>query len=449
MRGNRFNAGQDARSNPSPGQEGSRVLILNGTVIDPSQNLNKKTDVLIEDGKIGSLEKLSAADRSSADEVIDAQGLWVFPGFVDIHVHFREPGNEGSETLATGSRAAARGGFTSVLVMPNTTPPIDTPEMVRWVSERAKDESLVDIYVCGAITVGRQGQQLTDMMRMRRVGAMAFSDDGDPVSNAFMMRQALEYAQLTGAPVMDHCEDHALSCGGCMNEGKIATLLGLSGIPHSSEDTIVARDLLLAEEFGGRIHICHISSGRSVELVRQFKARGVKVSCETAPHYFSVTDAMVQGYNTYAKMNPPLRESHDQAEIIRGLADGTIDAIATDHAPHHDDCKNLEFPSAAFGIIGLETSWALTYTQLVKTKKLSLDQAVSLLTHRPAGVIGVERGTLKVGSMANVTLVDAAQRWRLEPKHIASKSKNSPFYGWDLESKVMRTLYAGKTIYNA
>jgi dihydroorotase len=233
-----------------------------------------------------------------------------------------------------------------------------------------------------------------------------------------------------------------------MNEGKISTLLGLPGIPHSSEDTIVARDLLLAEEFGGRIHICHISSGRSVELVRQFKARGVKVSCETCPHYFSITDDLLQGYNSYAKMNPPLRELPDQKEIIRGLQDGTIDAIATDHAPHHDDFKKLELPSAAFGIIGLESSWALTYTQLVKTKQLTLDQAVALLTQRPAGVLSLDRGTLKTGTQANVTLVDPTKKWTFGPEQVLSKSKNSPFYGWNLQSKVVRTIYSGKTVYS-
>ena len=424
-----------------------KLLIKNGTVIDPLQNFNKLADVLVEDGVIVALGKLPEAAAQSADEVIDATGLWITPGFIDIHVHFREPGQEGKETLATGSRAAAAGGFTTVLVMPNTVPPIDTPELVRWVSERAKDDAIMEILICGAITQGRKGEQLTDMVRMHRAGASAFSDDGDPIANAFIMRNALEYSTLTGVPIMDHCEDHHLSCGGCMNEGKISTLLGLPGIPHSSEDTIVARDLLLAEEFGGHIHICHISSGRSVDLVRQFKARGVKVTCETTPHYFSVTDEIVQGYNTYAKMNPPLRESKDQSEIIKGLQDGTIDAIATDHAPHHEDNKKLEFPSAAFGIIGLETSWALTYTNLVKTKKLSLEDAISLLTHRPAGVLGLDRGSLKKGSDANLTLIDPKRKWTFGPEHVQSKSKNSPFYGWNLESKVVRTIYKGKSVY--
>ena len=424
-----------------------KLLVKNGTVIDPSEKLNKKADVLVIDGKIAAIGNVPTSAIQDADDVIDASGLLVTPGFIDIHVHFREPGQEGKETLATGSRSAAAGGFTTVLTMPNTVPAIDTPELVRWINERAKDDAIMEILVCGAITLGRKGEQLTDMVRMRRSGAAAFSDDGDPIANAFIMRNALQYSKLAGVPIMDHCEDHHLSCGGCMNEGKISTLLGLPGIPHSSEDTIVARDLLMAEEFGGHIHICHMSSGRSVELVRQFKKRGVKVTCETTPHYFSVTDEIVQGYNTYAKMNPPLRESKDQEEIIRGLQDGTIDAIATDHAPHHDDQKKLEFPSAAFGIIGLETSWALTYTNLVKTKKLSLADAVSLLTHRPAGVLGIDRGSLKKGSAANLTLIDPKREWSFGPEHVHSKSKNSPFYGWKLQSKVVRTIYKGKSVY--
>ncbi|MFH1541677.1 MAG: dihydroorotase [bacterium] len=418
------------------------LLIKNGRIIDPAANIDAVKDILIEGSVI---KRIAKRIPTNGSKVIDAKGLLVLPGLIDLHTHLREPGRPDKETIATGTRAAAKGGFTTVCCMANTEPPIDNAAVVKYVKDKAEREGVVNVLPVGAVTKGLKGEVLTEMGLMKEEGAIAFSDDGQPVMKTDVMRRALEYARQFGMTIFSHCEDKELSHGGSMNESAVSTAIGLPGIPAISEETMVAREIKLAQEYGN-VHICHVSSAGSVDLIRQAKKKKVPVTCETAPHYFSLTEEAVRDYDTNAKVNPPLKSCADVKAIIKGLKDGTIDAIATDHAPHNIEVKNVEFDSAAFGMIGLETALALVLTNLVDSKALTLKQAVAKLTSLPAKILGINKGTLKVGSDADVVIVDPKVAFTVKVEEIVSKSKNSPFIGRQLKGQVLYTIVGGKMV---
>ncbi len=420
----------------------TRKLVAGGTVVTASDTF--AADVLIEDGVVTAVER--GAGRDGAD-VIDVTGKVVTPGLIDVHVHLREPGREDVETVATGARAAAAGGFTAVCAMPNTDPVTDNQAAVGFIVKQAQAAGAARVYPIGAISLGSKGQQLAEFGEMVGAGAVAVSDDGKPVVSSHLMRTALEYAQTFGIPVADHCEDPALAQGGCMHEGVASTRMGLRGIPAAAEEIMVARDLLVAELTGGHIHLCHMSTRGSVELIRRAKERGVRVTAEATPHHFTLTDRACLGYNTNAKMNPPLREDADVAAIRAALADGTIDVIASDHAPHHYDAKEREFDDAPFGIVGLETALGLGVTELVRGGVLSLPALVARMSTEPARVFGLPGGTLTPGSVADVTVFDPEARWSVEPDTFRSRSRNTPFAGVALWGRVERTIVGGRTVY--
>ncbi len=421
-----------------------KQIIKNGFVVNPAKNFAGKADILINYGVI---ERVAENIDDYDAKVIDAEGLIVAPGLVDLHVHFREPGYEHKEDITSGSRAAVKGGVTSVLCMPNTNPPIDNAALVEYVINKGKKTGLVNVLTTACITKGQKGEELTEMAELKEAGASAFSDDGKPVSSSMIMRRALEYSKMLDMPIMSHSEDLALVDNGSMNDGYTATLLGLRGIPKSAESAAVSRDILLAEELDARLHICHVSTKNSIEAVRAAKARGARITAETAPHYFTLTDKACDGFNTNAKMNPPLRDDEDVEAIICGLCDGTIDSIATDHAPHHVDDKRVEFEKAANGIVGLETSLALGYTYLVKTGRMSLIQLIDCMSTKPAAIIGSDRGTLNVGAPADIVLFDINNEFTVNVDEFETKGKNSPYDGWKLFGKVRRTINGGKTVY--
>lgn len=420
------------------------IILRGGRVIDPSQDHDGVTDLLLEDGKVAAMAR--GLTRDGAD-VIDVSGKVVTPGLIDLHVHLREPGREDVETIATGARAAAAGGFTAVCAMPNTDPVTDNQAAVGFIVKQAQAAQAARVYPIGAISLGSKGQQLAEFGEMVGAGAVAVSDDGKPVVSSHLMRTALEYAQTFGIPVADHCEDPTLAHGGCMHEGVVSTRLGLRGIPAAAEEIMVARDLLLAELTGGHIHLCHMSTRGSVELIRRAKERGVRVTAEATPHHFTLTDSMCLGYNTNAKMNPPLREQADVDAIREGLRDGTIDVIASDHAPHHYDAKEREFDDAPFGIVGLETALGLTITELVRGHVLTLPELVGRMSTEAARVFGLPGGTLEVGSPADVTVFDPEKRWSVEADQFSSKSRNTPFGGRELWGKAERTIVGGRTVF--
>ncbi len=420
------------------------LLIKGGRVIDPAQKIDEKLDIRIADGKIKEIGKKLTAGKSC--ETIDAKGLIVAPGLIDMHVHLRDPGLEYKEDIVTGTRAAAAGGFTSVACMPNTSPANDNKAVTTYIIAKAKAEGLVNVFPVGTITQGGKGEKLAEMGDLKEAGCVAVSDDGHPVANPELMRRALEYAKGMEMPLISHSEDLELAGDGLMNDGFTATELGLRGIPWVAEDAAVARDVFLAEFTDSPIHIAHISTKGSVRIIRDAKARGVKVTCETAPHYFSLTEDAVRGYNTNAKMNPPLRTADDVAAIKAGLADGTIDAIATDHAPHHLDEKDVEYALALNGIIGLETALPLSLA-LVKEKTLDLSTLVAKLSLNPARILGVDRGTLEPGAVADLTIIDPDQEWTVEADKLASKSKNSPFLGVKMKGRAAYTIVSGKMVY--
>lgn len=420
------------------------LLIKGGRVVDPSQNIDDAMDLLVEDGRIKEMGKGLKAPAGA--EIIDAAGLLVTPGLIDMHVHLRDPGLEYKEDIITGTRAAAAGGFTSVACMPNTKPANDNKAITSYIVNKAAKEALVNVFPVGSITQGSKGESLAEMGELKESGCVAVSDDGRPVVNGELMRRALEYAKGMGIMVIAHSEELALVGEGVMNEGFTATELGLKGIPWAAEDVAVARDVYLAEFTDSPLHIAHISTSGSVRIIRNAKARGVKVTCETAPHYFSLTDDAVRGYNTNAKMNPPLREAADVAAIKAGLADGTIDAIATDHAPHHLDEKDLEFNLALNGIIGLETSLPLSL-QLVEEGVVDLKVLLEKMTCNPAKILGIDRGTLQVGAAADITVIDPNREWLVAAEKLASKSKNSPFIGRKMKGAAVYTVVGGKVVY--
>ena len=422
-----------------------RILIKGGHVIDPGR-WNGPADVLIKEGKVARVGPNLPLPQQA--KTIEAVGRLVLPGFVDVHVHFREPGFEYKETIQSGTAAAVAGGFTSVCCMPNTNPVNDNQSITEFILERAKAAGQAHVFPIGAITKGSEGKELAEIGDLRRVGCVAISDDGRPVMNSLVMRRAMEYARAFDIPVVDHCEDLHLSEGGCMNEGLVSTELGLPGIPSAAEDVMVARNLSLAELTGARLHLAHISTAGSVRMVREAKARGIHVTAEACPHHFTLTEEVARGYNTHAKMNPPLRTWQDVQAIKDGLRDGTIDVIATDHAPHAPQEKQQEFTEAPFGIVGLETALPLTLA-LVEEGILNLESVVAKLTVQPAQAFGLAKGTLAVGADADLVLVDAQAQWEVDPTRFRSKSRNTPFTGWKIRGLVIMTMVEGRVVFQA
>ena len=420
------------------------LWIQNARVIDPAAKRDRTGDLFARDGVI--VASLSAADKRRARK-IDATGWVASPGLVDIHVHFREPGQTHKETIATGSRAAAAGGFTTVVCMPNTSPPADNAGTIQAIADAVRRDAVVRVYPTGCITVGMKGQSLAPFGSLKRAGVVAITDDGDCVQSNELMRRALEYAKMFNLPIMDHCQDHSMTQGAVMNEGIVSTRLGLRGWPNAAEDLIVSRNVLLSTYTGAHIHMQHISSAHSVEILRRAKADGVRVSGEATPHHIALTDEALATYDTHLKMNPPLRTEADRRAIIAGLRDGTLDCIATDHAPHTDYEKDKEFDFAPNGILGLETALPVCLEVLVRKNRFSLPRLVDLMTRRPASLIGLNAGTLSEGAPADICLFDPEERWVYDAKAGHSKSSNSPWHGHELRGRVTMTLVGGKVVF--
>lgn len=451
------------------------LLLAGGRVIDPANQLDALADVLLRDGKIAAVGPNLAAAAGNA-EVFDASGLVVCPGLIDLHVHLREPGQTQKESIATGTAAAARGGFTSLVCMPNTAPAIDNAGTVALIHERAARDGVVNVIVAGAITKGIAGEELAPIGGLKRAGVVAITDDGHCVQNNELMRRACEYAKMFDLPVMDHCQDYSLVTTGVMHEGRWSTSLGLQGWPSAGEEMIVARNILLAELTGAQVHCQHLSAAGSVALIREAKKRGVPISGEACPHHFTLTDAAIAGsekfwaedgkgiasfqsqisnspewppYDTNFKMNPPLRSARDREAILEGLADGTIEILCSDHAPHCGFEKEVEFDYAPFGITGLENELALSLMQLYHPKRLSLSDVIAKYTSAPAKLLKLNRGTLSVGAAADVTVLDPDAEWTFERADTASKSFNNPFYGWPLKGRALATIVRGKVVWSA
>jgi len=423
------------------------LLLQGGRVIDPSRDFDQTADVLIQDGRIAGVgASLGTPDGA---EVRDVRGKVVAPGLVDVHVHLREPGNEDVETIASGARAAAAGGFTAVCAMPNTDPVTDNQAAVGFVVRQSVRAGLARVYPIGAISVGQRGERLSEFGEMVGAGAVAVSDDGKPVASSHLMRTALEYARTFGVPVADHCEEPTLAAGGVMHEGLVSTRLGLKGIPAAAEEIMVARDILLAELTGAHVHLCHMSTRGSVELIRRAKQRGIRVTAEATPHHLTLTDHACDGYDTHAKMNPPLREPADVAALRAALKEGVIDCIASDHAPHAYDAKEAAFDDAPFGIVGLETAFAVAYTELVAGGVLALHELVARMSTVPAGLFRLPGGSLKPGAPADVVALDLTARWTVDPVAFFSKSRNTPFAGRRVTGRAVLTLVGGKIVHEA
>ena len=452
-----------SKSNRRVGDGGPNYLILEGgRVVDPASRLDAVRTIVIEGDRITAVRASPPTDdeRRSAT-IVDCAGALVLPGLVDLHVHLREPGEEGKETVATGSRAAVAGGITTLVAMPNTKPVCDSAALARYVQARAQEAAMARVIPAGAISRGSLGETLADYAELKDAGCCCVTDDGRPVMSAGLMRRSLEYAKDLDLPVMVHAEDLTLSAGGCMHEGSVATRLGLPGVPAAAEVVMVQRDLLLAESTGAHLHVAHVSASGSIRAIRDAKARGVRVTAEGTPHHFTLTDEAVAGvpvagrltgpagepYDTHAKMYPPLRGESDRQAVVGALADGTLDAIATDHAPHGALDKQVEFDRAANGIVGLETSLALTLA-LVRNGELSLMRAVELLTSGPAKALKLPAGTLAVGALADIVLVDADRSWKVDPSKFHSKGRNTPFAGWTLKGLVRRTYVGGRLVHD-
>ncbi len=424
-----------------------KILIHGGRVIDPANNIDEVTDIFIDKGvisEIGNNLELEGIEM----EVIEAGGKIVTPGLVDMHCHLRDPGFEYKEDIESGTRSAALGGFTSVACMPNTNPVIDNQAIVAYIKSKAESVGYVNVYPIGAISKGLKGEELAEIGELKFAGVVGISDDGRPVVESGLMRRAMEYADMFDVTVISHCEDMGLANEGSMNEGFVSTSLGLKGITRAAEEVMVSRDILIAEATNTAVHIAHVSTRGSVDLVRQAKKRGVRVTCETCPHYFTLTDKACEGFNTNAKMNPPLRTEDDVEAIKEGLRDGTIDAIATDHAPHHTDEKQCEFAAAMNGIVGFETALGLGLQYLVKPGVLTLAQLIEKMAVRPASILGLNKGNLTVGQSADVILFDPEKTYTLEVSQLASKSKNSPYDGWTLAGKPEYTIVGGEIVVN-
>ncbi len=420
------------------------LLIKNARVVDPAAKLDARRDVLIEDGRLAAID--GKIERAGA-ELFDAANLVVAPGFIDMHVHLREPGKESAETIASGARAAASGGFTAVACMPNTQPANDTALVTRYILAQAAQAGGARVYPIGAVTKNLTGEELAELESLRAAGAVAFSDDGHPVWNSRILRRALEYAAALGLAVIDHCEDPQLAAGGVMHEGDCALRLGLRGIPALAEELPVTRNVVLAALTGGHIHLAHLSTRGALEVVRRAKREGARVTCEVTPHHFTLTDEACRGYDTRAKMNPPLRTADDVAALVEGLADGTVDAIASDHAPHTPTEKQADFESAPFGVIGLETAVALALDKLFHAGKITLPRLVELFSTNPARILGVEGGQLKVGAPADLTVLDLEKKWTYRAAEGLSKSRNSPFDGWSFRGAAAATIVGGALVF--
>lgn len=424
------------------------LLIKGGRVLSPEDGLDGEFDVLVGDGVI---REIAPNLKTRADLTIDARGQIVSPGFVDLHAHLRVPGGEISETLDTGLAAAVAGGFTSVCAMPNTRPVNDSPESTRALIERAKKIGLARVFPIAAVSMGSEGEELTDFAGLIASGAVAFSDDGRPVKTPELMRRAMEMARPLGVPIIDHCEDPGLSAGGSMNQGPVSERLGAKGIPNASEDVCVARDLSESELTGAHLHVAHLSTARACEMVREAKRRGVRVTCEVTPHHFTLSDDAVEKYGTNAKMNPPLRSAQDLEGILAGIAGGAVDVLATDHAPHAPELKSKPIAQAAFGIIGFETALALALTQLVHPGKISIAHLIVLMSSNPAHIIrqnvNPSLGRLQVGGAADITIFDPQREWIYRAAEGRSKSRNSPFDGWSLKGLTTITIVEGKIVY--
>jgi dihydroorotase len=420
------------------------LWISNARIIDPAAKRDAAGDLFALDGRI--VASLSAAQKKKARK-IDAKGLVASPGLVDIHVHFREPGQTHKETIATGSRAAAAGGFTTVVCMPNTTPPADNAGTIQYIMDAIRRDSLVKILPTGCITIGMKGDTLAPIGSLKRAGVVAITDDGDCVQSNELMRRATEYAKMFGLPVMDHCQDQSMTEGAVMNEGDMSIRLGLRGWPNAAEDVIVSRNVIISAYTGAHIHMQHISSARSVDILRRAKADGVRVTGEATPHHIALTDASLAEYDTNFKMNPPLRTEGDRLAIIAGLRDGTLDCIATDHAPHTDYEKDKEFDYAPNGIIGLETSLAVVLDVLVRKNRFRLPHVIDLMTRRPAELLGLPAGTLAQGAAADICLFDPDEAWTYDAKSGQSKSSNSPWSGREMRGRVRTTIVDGKVVY--
>jgi dihydroorotase len=422
------------------------LLITNARVIDPSQDLDGTFDILIEAGTVSRVEKKIKAPAGV--ETFDASGLVATPGFIDLHTHLREPGQEHKETISSGTRAAVAGGFTAVCAMANTVPPNDERAVTEMVLAEAARNGWCRVYPIGAVSKGLKGEELAELAELRAAGCVGMSDDGKPVWNAQLMRRALEYCRMLGVPVIAHEEDANLNEGGVMHEGYYSTLLGMKGIPAASEETLVARDVLLAKLTDAHVHIAHLSTAGAVEAVRRARADGVKVTCEVTPHHLALEDETVQSFSTNLKMNPPLRSAMHREAVLAGIADGTVDVIATDHAPHHFDEKNVEFDLAPFGIIGLETAFAVCYDRLVRTKIITLTRLVELLSCNPARIFNLPGGTLKKGSLGDVTLIDLEAKYEVT-REFESKAANSPFVGETLQGRIAATIVGGVVRHDA
>jgi dihydroorotase len=423
-----------------------QLILRQGRIVDPSQNLNRVADLAVEDGRV--TEIASRISKKGRKE-IDARGLLVLPGFIDMHVHLREPGREDAETIESGANAAARGGFTGVACMPNTQPVNDSEAVTSFILQRAREVAKIGVYPVGAITKGSQGETLAEIGEMYRSGIVAISDDGRPVQNNQIMRRALEYSLLFDLPVIDHCEDKELSSGGCMNEGYYSTLLGLKGMNPAAEEVHVARDAVLARQTGARVHIAHVSTRASLELLLRAKEQKVSITCEVTPHHLLLTEAEVASYDTNTKMNPPLRTREDVDYLVENLAAGNIDVIATDHAPHNVNDKMLEFDRAPFGVVGLETAISLIMDRFVRTNILSLERMVQVLSTNPARILKLERGTLAKGAAADITVVDPELQVEVRSERFASRSRNTPFEGWKLRGGPVMTIVRGRTAWSA
>src|SRR5213592_1166600 len=423
------------------------VLLSGGTLLDPSQNLNEVGDLLVADGEIAAVGR-SIEGPDEAD-VIDCDGLIVSPGVIDVHCHLREPGREDVETIATGARAAAAGGFTAVCAMPNTDPVTDNQAAVGFIVRQSTRAASARVYPIGAVSVGQKGERLAEFGEMVGAGAVAVSDDGRPVASGHLMRTALEYARTFGIPVADHCEDPSLSAGGVMHEGLVAARLGLKGMPAAAEEIMVGRDILLAGLTGGHIHLCHMSTRGSVELIRRAKEQGIRVTAEVTPHHLALTDHACEGYDTHAKVNPPLREAADVAALRAALKQGVIDCIASDHAPHAYDAKEAAFDDAPFGIVGLETAFAVAHTELVIGGALTLPELIARMSTAPAAVLRLPGGSLQPGAAADVVVLDITARWTVDPTTFFSKSRNTPFAGRALTGRAVLTLVGGSIVHEA
>ncbi len=431
------------------------LLIKNGRVIDPSQNLDDRLDLFIDHGKIvlrssgidpAAITSAAGGKRSEL-RIVDAFEKIVAPGFVDMHTHLREPGFESTETIATGCKAAAAGGFTTVACMPNTRPVNDNSVVTTFINTRSREQGLARVYPIGAITRGLQGKSLTDIGSLREAGVVAISDDGEPVMSAEIMRRAMEYVKHFNIPVIAHCEDKSLSKDGVMHEGAVSTRLGLAGIPAAAEDVMVARDVILAQMTGSRLHVAHVSTAGAVEIIRQAKARGVAVSAEATPHHFTLTDESVASFNTNTKVNPPLRSARDRDAVREGLRDGTIEVIATDHAPHGSAAKDVEYILAPNGIAGLETAVSLTIHELVYSNLITINHAIKLLSTNPARILNIPGGTLQEGGPADITILDLNHEYTVDPATFKSKSRNTPFTGRVLRGGPSMTIVGGRVVW--